>query len=722
VYGVVQDRDGNLWIPTSLGLFTMKRSAIDEYERGAIERIPIAVFRKSEGLKSSDFTGAMDRPGFRAFDGRLWFPSTRGLVVADPATLRALTAPPRVLIEGLSANGEAFSGTRIDVPGRRQIQIAYSSPTFQSPEETTFRYRLEGFDETWNDVGRRRTAFYTNVPPGRYRFVVQAMTAEGRMNEAMLPIEVVPHFHERWLFRFACGLLVLLVALVLHRRRVDALRRHQVELRKSEEHFRSLIENASDMIVVVGEHGRIEYASPSVERSLGFTANELPETLGALLCESEAGEAFLSEVRERERAASMLAFRDASGARRDVDVVGATYGDDERIVLNCRDNTERRRLESQLEQANRLAGLGRLAATVSHEFNNVLMGIQPFIDLIRRKSTDSTTLRATGQMTLSVARGKRISEEILRFTRPVDPTVRPIPVRSWLLDLDTELRSLVGSDVRLALVAPQGLTISGDIAQLNQILTNMAINARDAGATIVRIDAEPAGGDGVYPFGVIREPESFAHLRFTDNGSGISDSVLPKIFEPLFTTKLTKGTGLGLAVAHQVVMRHGGELFVESRVGAGTTFHIFLPIALSEAGELLSGDETFVCPDTPERRILLVEDDAIVADGMMSLLEERGFHVELARTGADALNLLPRCAPDVVVLDIGLPDIDGTEIYARIAKKWPELPVIFSTGHGDVSSLQSEGASQPQCLLKPYTVDALIQAIVAVREEDRHVA
>jgi PAS domain S-box-containing protein len=207
------------------------------------------------------------------------------------------------------------------------------------------------------------------------------MTAEGRMAQVATPIDVVPYFYETWLFRIASGLAVILLALVLHRRRIDAIQRHQDDLRKSEEHFRSLIENASDMILVVGVDDAIRYASPSVGRALGFGASAMTRRfLGDFLTDPKAGDAFLADVRGKGVHAATLLFLDDSGQRREVEVVGATYGEDSRVILNCRDVTDRRKLESQLEQATRLASLGRLAATVSHEFNNVLMGIQPFID------------------------------------------------------------------------------------------------------------------------------------------------------------------------------------------------------------------------------------------------------------------------------------------------------------------------------------------------------
>ncbi|HET7710500.1 MAG TPA: two-component regulator propeller domain-containing protein, partial [Thermoanaerobaculia bacterium] len=557
VYGVIHDREGNLWIPTSLGLFTIKRPDLEQFDSGRIKTIPIQVFRKSDGLKSSDFTGGMDRPGFRAFDGKLWFPTTRGMAIVDPENMRTDRTPPQLIIESITANGIAHPGAaaRIDLPaGNRQIEIAYTAPSYYSPESTTFRYKLEGFDPEWRDAGTRRTAYYTNVPPGTYRFLVQATTADAATAMTAGELTIEPEFYETVRFKIAVGLLILLLALVLHRRRVDKLHRHQEALRRSEEHFRSLIENGSDMIFVVERDGTLSYASPSAARTLGITAAEVTgKAVTDLLADSDAAVRFLAEVRYQGRFSATLPFRDAEGLQRDVECIGVTHAQDGQIILNCRDITERRKLEAQLEQANRLSSLGRLAATVSHEFNNVLMGIQPFVEILKRKSTDRMVHRATDQMTQSITRGKRISEEILRFTRPIEPTLQPVPLRQWLQDLETEIRAHVGPNVRMGIVAPEGLTIDGDTSQLSQVITNLAINARDAGAAVIRIEARPVDGNGVFPFGIVREPEGMAHITFSDDGSGIPDSVLPNIFEPLFTTKTTKGTGLGLAVAQQVI-------------------------------------------------------------------------------------------------------------------------------------------------------------------------
>lgn len=714
VYGIVLDRSGHFWMSTGIGLFTIRRNDLDAFDDGRTGKLRTRMFRKPDGLKSNDLSGGFDRPAFRAADGTLWFASTRGLAVVDPDAITTATTAPRVIIESVTAHGARYDAAPIDVaPAHRQIEIAYTSPTYHSPEATTFQYRLEGFEKEWHDAGTRRTAYYTNVPPGSFRFVVRAQTREGVFAETSKVIEITPRFYETWLFKIAVALAILLLAIVLHRRRTDALRRHQDALRASEEHFRSLIENGSDMILVVDLDGFIRYASPSVTRGLGFPPEKMHNrAFTTFLVTPSAGETLLADIESQGRHEATISFLDASRGERDIECVGASDMSG-RVVLSCRDVTDRRRLELQLEQANRLSSLGRLAATVSHEFNNVLMGVQPFVDIIRRKSPDDAVQHATQQMSRSIERGKRISEQILRYTRPVEPNLAPLPVRSWLSDLEIEIRALAGDNVRVAVIAPADLAILGDAAQLNQVLTNLAINARDADATQIVLEALEPGDSGVFPFGIVRHVEQYVHIIVRDNGRGIPDSVRPKIFEPLFTTKTTKGTGLGLAVAQQVIARHGGEIFVESAVGSGSAFHIFLP-----RSEDLPHQERTVESSAVHRagcRLLLVEDDTVIAEGMLALLEAEGFEVHLAVSGGDALHLLPRVKPDVVVLDVGLPDLGGIEVYQRIVQQWPEVPVIFSTGHADLGLLQeSLEPPHPPALLKPYEISTLLETIASV--------
>ena len=371
------------------------------------------------------------------------------------------------------------------------------------------------------------------------------------------------------------------------------------------------------------------------------------------------------------------------------------------VVISFSDITSRRKLEAKLEQADRLSSLGRLAATIAHEFNNVLMGISPFVEVMRRGRNIEAALDHVAR---AVKRGKRITEDILRFTQPAEPVRAAIDTSSWLDHVMLEARSVLPHQISLDWsVDPADLLIHGDANQLHQIFTNLILNARDAmpRGGLLSISVRRASG-------VIDHPERYAHFVVRDNGEGMSPETLRHIFEPLYTTRKS-GTGLGLAVAHQVVQRHGGEIFVESTPGEGTAFHIFLPLA--EENEILADTTKPASTEALRpRRILIVEDDESVASGLVTLLEMEGMHVDVATTGRAAIRMIETIDADVVLLDVGLPDMDGTAVYAEIAARRPDLPIIFSTGHGDRSKLPANATY----LLKPYDSHALLEAIRAV--------
>lgn len=378
------------------------------------------------------------------------------------------------------------------------------------------------------------------------------------------------------------------------------------------------------------------------------------------------------------------------------------------VVISFSDVTERRKLEMKLEQADRLSSLGRLAATIAHEFNNVLMGISPFVEVIRRGRNVESSLDHIGR---AVKRGKRITQDILRFTQPAQPVRSSIDMGSWIENVALEARSLMPNCAVLSSVA-HGLRIDGDATQLQQIFTNLVLNARDAmpGGGTFTIDVRQEPPHARLPFAVER-PERFAHLIVRDTGCGMSAETQRHIFEPLFTTK-KNGTGLGLPVTHQVVQRHGGDIFVESAPGVGTTFHIFLPLATDSVEARASEIAHEISSMHGARRVLLVEDDVSVAAGIVSLLELEGLQVEIATTGEEALRRVDDLAPDVVVLDVGLPDMDGTSVYNALSERHPDLPIVFSTGHADKGKLD-QLLERPHVafLLKPYESSALLGAI-----------
>ena len=491
------------------------------------------------------------------------------------------------------------------------------------------------------------------------------------------------------------------------------------ELHKSEVLFRSIFENAPDIIGVIDPAGRIRYHSPSAERILGYDSGELN---GMLLLDlihehdadrareffarqiSEPTAAYTTELRLRRRDGSWRSFEVAT-----TNVVRGFRVDS--IVVNARDVTDRRLLEAQLEQANRLNSLGRLSATVAHEFNNVLMGMQPFAELLERPDLSVEMARRCGRhIAGSIQRGKSVALDLLRFTQPAAPNLKRLHLAEWWRRLAPEIEALCGNSIAIQVALPEPSPCAlADAAQLAQVINNLTNNARDAmpkGGRLTITIREPRAGE-VFPFGIIASPETFIQISCSDTGSGIPMAVMPHLFEPLFTTKQNGGTGLGLAVAHQVVSRHGGSIFVESEAGAGTTFHVFIP---RFAGPCEAAAEE-PAPERPvqARRLLIVDDEEVIVGGVSELLTSEGFEVHAVSNGADAGPAVARVKPDIVLLDIGLPDVDGVTVGRKLRGEHPDLPIIFSTGHGDERvALMDRGM---RLLRKPFEMKTLLDTI-----------
>ncbi|MBK5260423.1 MAG: response regulator, partial [Thermoanaerobaculia bacterium] len=369
----------------------------------------------------------------------------------------------------------------------------------------------------------------------------------------------------------------------------------------------------------------------------------------------------------------------------------------------------------QLAHTRRVHSLGRVAASIAHEFNNVLMGVQPNLEVLRRRATTEQMAPLT-HVLQSIQRGKRITEEILRFTRPSEPDLACVGVGEFLSAWKREFLSLAGDGIEIDLESEGAeLFMNADPLQIAQILTNLALNARDAmaGHGRIRISAELGKSFSSYGFGVVKTPDGFVHMKISDNGSGMTRETISHVFEPLFTTK-RGGTGLGLAVSYQLAMRHQGHMFVESEPGVGTTFHVMIPAT----HPVVMAERALAPERLPIKRILIVEDEPAVSSGLKALLELDDFEVEIAATGAEAMPAAERFQPDVVILDIGLPDIDGTQVYADLDNRWPRLPVLFSSGHVNPAELD-EFLRRPHVglLTKPYDYDRLCEALRPLLEQ-----
>ncbi|HEV8659690.1 MAG TPA: PAS domain S-box protein [Thermoanaerobaculia bacterium] len=494
-------------------------------------------------------------------------------------------------------------------------------------------------------------------------------------------------------------------------------------LRDSEERFRLLAQATSDAVYDLDVTTGKVWRGDGYETFFGYQQGELRGEVSACL------DLVHPDERERIHAATSQAletgepswseeyrFRRADGSYAHIldraYIVRNAQKQPIRVLGAMMDISERKQLEQEVEQAKRVTSLGRMAASIAHEVNNVLMGIQPNVEVIARKGP-AELKHVTENIMQAVRRGGRVTEEILRFTRPAEPSLQCVAVGKCLDRWSEEIRPLLGTSIDLEIETDTDLYMLADPLQIGQVLTNLALNARDAmqeRAGKLSIRVELARSFDSFRFGVVKSPDRFVHFSVRDEGSGITKDRLAHVFEPLFTTK-KGGVGLGLAISYQVVTRHKGHIFVESEVGVGTTFHVFLPAT----SPIFHETEVAKSPEIAIGRLLLVEDEPLVASGIAALLELEGVQVEIVATGGQALAAIERFSPDAVVLDIGLPDIDGVTIYHDIHRRWPELPVLFSSGHGDSTKLETL-LERPNLgfILKPYDFDAFRAVLSAI--------
>ena len=499
------------------------------------------------------------------------------------------------------------------------------------------------------------------------------------------------------------------------------------DLRKSEHHFRTIIENVSDLITVIDVAGVIRYVSPSVTRSLGISAEDLTDRNYTELVHpddaAEAGAVFMHQLTAPHAVGALDArIRQGDGSWRWYSIVVANRlieGKVAGVIVNARDITERRMLLSQLEQANRVNSLGRLAATVAHEFNNVLMGMQPFAELIQRPGIPAEmAARGAGYIASSITRGKRVAMDILRFTQPAQPTLGRVVLSDWWDRLLPELRIGTANNVRLEWTLPEGLAVSADESQLCQVFSNLISNARQAmpvGGTLEVTARRPAVGEA-FRFGIVPSAHSYVQISVADSGSGIPPEIIGNVFDPLFTTKSNGGTGLGLAVVHQIVTNHGGAIFVESTPDVGTTFHAFFPAAgEEEVGDVAAEPQLLPSPMRPAR-VLIVDDEFVVAEGLSEVLQVEGNTTAIAGTAAEGEVLAESFQPDFALVDVGLPDENGADLAMRLRTRYPDLRLVLISGHADASGIPLDAATI-RFLQKPFTIEALLRILETFENE-----
>ena len=519
----------------------------------------------------------------------------------------------------------------------------------------------------------------------------------------------------------------LVPAVNRERREAETRRaRHEAEerLRESEERYRSLVEHTSDVITLSDSLGRWLYVSPSVVRVLGYTQDEFIalEPFSAIHPYDAPGviQAFKALV---ERGVPFdtgeFRFRHKSGAWRVLEVISTmctTQRGRTTVLGAVRDVTDRRLLEEQFRQSQKMEAVGRLAGGIAHDFNNLLTVISGYCDLLREEVEHQPRLREdVEEIARAAERAAALTRQLLAFSRRQVLEPRIVDLNDVVSRMEGMLRRLIGEDIELVTRLDGGLgSVRTDPNQIEQVIMNLAINSRDAMPEGGRLLLETARVEAETPIvhrHVSVPAGSFATLAVTDTGCGMDPHTLEHVFEPFFTTKEQgKGTGLGLPTVYGIVRQSGGAVMVKSELGLGTTVRIYLPRVEAPtepeqappAGRLPRGTET----------VLLVEDEDQVRVLAREILSRHGYQVLEARGATEALAIATRPAGtiDLMVTDMIMPGLSGRELAERLATLQPAMRVLYMSGHADRGIVHEGVLDQGTAYLqKPFTPEALIR-------------
>lgn len=503
-------------------------------------------------------------------------------------------------------------------------------------------------------------------------------------------------------------------------------KRAEERLLASEERYRQIVENAYDMIYSRDLEGNYTSINAAGERMTGYPREEFlglnMEQLYAPEHIARAREAVEKELDGKKSATYEADIIHKDGTRRTFEVnVRLITRDGKPVGIQgvARDVTERRSLEAQFREAQKLETVGRLSAGIAHDFNNMLTAINGYSELILRSdSVNEKIRRNVEQIRAAGEKAAELTRQLLIYSRRQAVMPELVNINDVVLESAKLMQRLIGENISIRNVPDlnMGMVMLGT-GQMHQILTNLIVNARDAMPEGGKIVIETA--DVIFDKRYFSGPSDlhsgrYASLSVTDNGVGMLPEIRDMIFEPFFTTKEEgKGTGLGLSTVFGIVKQYGGNISVYSEPGHGTTFKILFPVADGVA-EAAPGDGSAATLGFGDERILLVEDEISLRELARDLLEMCGYRVVTAVDGVDALELIMNTDEhfDLMITDIVMPRMGGRELFERVRELRPELPVLFASGYPDEAVIQHGLVSRDVLFVqKPFTVDAVTRRI-----------
>ena len=482
--------------------------------------------------------------------------------------------------------------------------------------------------------------------------------------------------------------------------------------------YKEMFLRSGDGIVLLDrKSGRIIEANPAFEKLTGLGEASGWSQDDRRMVQQQLTELSRSSSDEFEN--TWIIRSDGNEVRVPVEVRLAAMSLNDRDVMTLTLNDRRAEvyaaeLEKSLAQGQRMESLGQMASGIAHDFNNTLMSALPWADLLRRKyPSDETIQKASDQVRRAVHRARDVTRQLLNFAQPKKPQMRRARLSELVADELRMIRPAIPPEITIEHRARYDKDlVNVDFAQMSQAILNLALNARAAmpdGGTLT-IEIRKPSAEDCRRWSI--EAERFVVLAMCDTGQGIPPEVRDKIFDPFFTTG--KRTGLGLSVVHRIAEQHGGNVFVDSTPGKGSTFYLLLPLAVD-------APRSSSIPANPMSYIgislLLIDDEKEISEGIRMLLESEGASVVVAGSGPEALGFVEAgFRPDFVVLDLGLPLMGGEKVHEALRKTLPLVPIVISSGYDE----QEKAGRLPEdpntrFKQKPFDIDDLMSEFAEMR-------
>jgi two-component system, cell cycle sensor histidine kinase and response regulator CckA len=505
-------------------------------------------------------------------------------------------------------------------------------------------------------------------------------------------------------------------------------RQHEDALRASEERYRLLADSMHDVVTLLEPDGRVLFISPSVTDRLGW---EVEDVIG-----HNAFEYVHPDDRRRLEpslrppagaAAGAIAWRCRCRDRSwrwletNVTVLAEDASGRRRVLWTSRDVTDRKGLEDQLRQAQKMEAIGRLAGGVAHDFNNVLTVILGYAsNLEYTVDPDDAIAPQVAEIRVAAERAARLTQQLLAFSRQQVLQPRVLDINAIVRQQGTSLQRMIGTHVVLEADLDPGVwPVLVDPGQVEQIFMNLVANARDAtpaGGTVTIRTRRSSNRAPRQEQGVPMPAGDWVLFEVIDTGSGMPPTVAARIFEPFFTTKpVGQGTGLGLSMVYGIIKQSGGYVFCESAPGQGTTLRVYLPRAIS-AMETSVGARKLDIAGTGT--VLVVEDEPAVRTLIVSVLRGQGLQVLEAGSGREALAVLDghTSGIDLLITDVIMPEMTGVEVARRVHAEMPRVPVLYMSGYTDDVLLHEHAVPGAAFLQKPFPPDVLLRRVKQMLE------